>query len=82
MLLALLYADDGVLAAAAPACDQQPYGDRFWTELHGVPVRFGPYHQTAYLRIDDDRLVERLLTMRFTDGQEAARAVDGRLGLT
>jgi hypothetical protein len=80
MLLALLYQDDGELVAAAPACDQQPLGDRYWRE--GYPeVLTLRGSETAYVKIDDPELVDRLLRMDFHDGVEAARAVDIYLGL-
>ena len=81
MLLALLYEHDGVLSAAAPACDQQPVGDQYWREISPQSVRVQG-SETAYVDIDDDSLVDRLLRMDFQDGVEAAEAVDRYLGLT
>jgi hypothetical protein len=80
MLLALLYDHEDKLSAAAPACDQQPLGDRFWREV--CPVTVGLLgSDTAYVDIDDTSLVDRLLRMEFQDGVEAAKAVDNYLGL-
>lgn len=80
MLLALLYQDDGTLTAAAPACDQQPLGDRYWREVYPESVRLRG-SETAYVNIDDAWLVDRLLRRDFRDGAEAADAVDAYLGL-
>jgi hypothetical protein len=81
MMLALLYDRDGQLSAAAPACDQQSLGDRYWNEVYPEPVttRGG---ETAYINIDNPELVERLLKMDFRDETEAAEAVDAYLGLS
>jgi hypothetical protein len=79
MWLALLYTEEGFLAAAAPACDQQPYGSRYWSQVHPDPVRQVPNAETAYVDIEDEALVERLLSMDFADGHAAARAVDDQL---
>jgi hypothetical protein len=79
VLLALLYTDDGFLAAAAPACDQQPTGNRFWAHLEPDVLREGQSIETAYVDIDDEALVQRLLTMDFPNGHAAARAVDEHL---
>jgi hypothetical protein len=80
MLLALLYDDTGRLAAAAPACDQQPLGDRYWREVNseGVSLRGS---ETAYVDIDDRWLVDRLLRMDFAYDTSATEAVDEYLGL-
>ena len=79
MWLALLYTEEGFLSAAAPACDQQPYGNRYWSQVHPDPLRQGPNAETAYVNIDDEALVKRLLSMDFADGHAAARAVDEQL---
>ncbi len=81
MLLALLYQADGQLAAAAPACDQQPLGNRYWGEACPEAVNLRD-SETAYVEIADGLLVRRLLEMDFWDGFEAAAAVDAYLGLT
>src|SRR5262245_48342741 len=81
MLLAILYDDDGKVMASAPACDQQPLGNRYWEEIH--PEQLNVRHsETAHVNIDDRRLVERLLKMDFQDGTEAAEAIDAYLGLS
>ena len=87
MLLALLYTDDDYLAAAAPACDQQPLGHRYWS-IDGRAID-GARGETAYVQIDDPQLCRRLLAWTsedggdegFADGREAAYAVDVYLGL-
>jgi hypothetical protein len=80
MLLALLYQREGNLAAAAPACDQQPLGDRYWRTVYPEPLELRG-SETAYVAIDDAELVDRLLRMNFRDGIAAAEAVDAYLGL-
>ena len=37
MLMALLYCDDDRIAAAAPACDQIPFGDWYWEKTFRSP---------------------------------------------
>lgn len=81
MLLALLYDDTGKLVAAAPACDQQPLGNRYWRDVYPGTVHLVG-SETAYAEIDDRALVERLLRMQFTEGDtEATEIVDEYLGL-
>jgi hypothetical protein len=80
MLLALLYQADGQLAAAAPACDQQPLGNRYWLEVCPEPVNLRD-SETAYVDIADPDLVHDLLRRNFRDGAEAAAVVDRYLGL-
>jgi hypothetical protein len=81
MLMALLYRDDGRLLAAAPACDQQPFGDGYWEEVCSEYPSAGT-GETAYVEISDPDLVNRLLGMDFSDDLEAAEAVDAYLGLS
>jgi hypothetical protein len=80
MLLALLYRDDGKLTAAAPACDQEPLGNRYWSEVAPEKARLRG-SETAYVEIQDADLVDRLLRMDFRDEGEAAEAVDQYLDL-
>jgi hypothetical protein len=81
VLLALLYENDGELSAAAPACDQQSLGDRYWLEIYPEKVRVRD-RETAYVNIDNSWLVEKLLKMDFTDEIEAAAVVDTYLRLS
>jgi hypothetical protein len=81
MLLALLYSGDGELTAAAPACDQQPYGDRYWDEVH-PSATVTAEAETAYVDIQNEELARRLLQGEFEDEHAAAEAVDAYLGLT
>jgi hypothetical protein len=78
MILALLYQRDGQLSAAAPACDQQLLGNRYWKEIYPEEVNLRG-SETAYVDIEDPELVERLLAREFGDGNEAAAAVDAYL---
>ena len=66
MLMAILYRDEQVLAAAY-ACDQHSYGDEFWTEIHPVELPEGAFdfdiagiHETAYVSVANLQLRERL----------------------
>lgn len=81
MLLSLLYDNDQIIAAA-PACEQQPYGQLFWFDQFGSDVDLTAC-ETAVVQIDETELIERLLNIRieatFLDGHDAARAVDGYL---
>ena len=79
MLLAILFTQEEFIAAAALACDQQPYGNRYWNYLHPQTIAAGPDSETAYVEIDDAALVDRLLKMDFVDGIDAARALDAYL---
>lgn len=73
MLMALLYCDDDRISAAAPACDQMPYGDRYWDEIHGGEIARGPMFETAYVTVADADVRQRLLNIGFDD------ACDGRV---
>lgn len=78
MILSLLYAGDAIIAVA-PACDQQVYGWRFWTEIYDPPIDtnlvIGRDTHTVHVEIADDLLVKRLLCGDLT-GVEAADAVE------
>ena len=67
MLMALLYCDDDRIAAAAPACDQMPYGDRYWDEIHGGEILHGAMFETAYVTVADAEMRQRLLNVGFDD---------------
>ena len=73
MLMALLYCDDDRIAAAAPACDQVPYGDKYWTDIFPGEITRGSMFETAYITVANPEMRERLLSIGIeTD-------VDGRL---
>ncbi len=80
MLLAILYDASGRITAAAPACDQQPFGDRYWRDIYPERVSLRG-SETAYLNIEDPQLLDRLLRMDFSDNIEATEVVDEYLGL-
>ena len=61
MLMALLYGDDDQIAAAAPACDQIPHGDRYWQEIYQGELEQGTVYQTAYVTVANSSLREKLL---------------------
>ena len=61
MLLAILYSAEEQVIAAAPACDHQPYGDRYWTEYCPTVIDLQSEMRTAYVEIGDAELVARLL---------------------
>ncbi len=60
MLYAILFDSDDRMVAAAPACDQLPYGDRFWTEFYPTRLSFHTGRHTGYVEIDRDDLLQRL----------------------
>lgn len=73
MLLAVLYRDDLVIAAA-PACDQYPYGNHYWTEVHPLGLSefdfdsaAGKELQTSYISIAQPKLRSRLLAASIDD---------------
>ena len=66
MLMAILYRDEQVLAAAY-ACDQHSYGNRYWTEIHPIKLPEGAFefdiggiHETAYVSVSNLQLKDRL----------------------
>ena len=61
MLMALLYGEDDQIAAAAPACDQIPLGDRYWSDIHAGELKSGNVYQTAYVTVANASLREKLL---------------------
>ena len=72
MLMALLYCDEDRIAAAAPACDQIPFGDRYWTEIYMGKIESGPMFETAYVTVANSEMRKKL----FAIGVE--NDVDGR----
>lgn len=82
MLLALLYTDDGSLAAAAPACDALALGTRYWRDAHGQEIAPAETCEIACIEIDDELLLARLLEIEAGEADErhdAAQAVDAYL---
>lgn len=80
MLMALLYSDDDRIVAAAPACDQVPYGDAFWLEFHEAMLSHSDFFETAYVTIANPELRTELLMLgidQSLDGAELARKVEG-----
>ena len=63
MLMALLYCDDDRIAAAAPACDQVPLGDRYWTEVFEGEIESGSMFETAYVTVANAQMREKLLSI-------------------
>lgn len=73
MLIAILYRDEQILAAAY-ACDQHAYGNDYWTEIH--PVGLSPaafefdidgVHETSYVSVANLQLREQLLKASIDD---------------
>ena len=67
MLMAILYRDQQVLAAAY-ACDQHPYGNVYWTDIHCVELPTGAFefdvngiYETCYVSVANLQLRDRLL---------------------
>ncbi|MEM7456748.1 MAG: hypothetical protein AAF456_20560 [Planctomycetota bacterium] len=82
MLMALLYTDEDCIAAAAPACDQVPFGDRYWEEFHMSSVDSGDAFETAYVTIANPEMRERLLMLGIDetiDGRELAAELERRM---
>jgi hypothetical protein len=82
MLMALLYADEDRIAAAAPACDQIPLGDAYWREVYSGRLELGPLFETAYVTVNNADLRRRLLLLGINaeiDGRELARELEAKL---
>lgn len=79
MLMALLYTENGSVAAAAPACDQAPYGDMYWAEIFAGDLPKSPLFETAYITVNNAELRRQLLLLGFDDdvcGFELAEAIE------
>jgi hypothetical protein len=79
MLFALLYDAEDLIAAAAMACDQQPWGERFWQECHLAEFDPAERYQTAYMSIVDPFLQKQLMAVGIdqdVDRAELTRIVD------
>ena len=79
MLMALLYCEHDRIAAAALACDQTPYGPRYWEEIHPAEVESESIMEVAYVFVEDPSLREKLLTVGIdgkTDRGELAGAIE------
>ncbi len=82
MLMALLYCDENRIAAAAPACEQMPHGDDYWTEIFAGAITAGKIMETAYITVNHADLRRRLLLLGFDeqiDGFELARELTSSL---
>lgn len=78
MLMAILYRDEQILAAAR-GCDQHSYGNEYWTEIHPVELPQGAFefdingvHETAYVSVANLQLRERLLKASVDDSIDLA----------
>lgn len=78
MLMAILYREDQIVAAAY-ACDQHPYGNQYWTDIHTVQIPYGVFefndegvYQTCYVSIANLQLRERLLRASKDDSVDLA----------
>ena len=82
MLMALLYCEDNCLAAAAPACDQMPYGNEYWLEIFGGELKTGSLFETAYVTVNNTDLRRRLLLLGFDneiDGEQLASELESSM---
>ncbi len=86
MLMALLYCEPDRIAAAAPACDQMPYGDEYWTDIFAglLPDRSSieSMFETAYITVNNANIRRRLLLLGFDDdidGRELAKDLEATL---
>ena len=74
--MAILYCDDDRIAAAAPACDQLPLGNRYWEEVFAGRIVRGDMFETAYVSVVQKELRERLMQIgidQAVDGTELAQ---------
>ena len=78
MLMAILYRDEQVLAAAY-ACDQHSFGNAYWSDVHQVEIPQGAFdfdidgvHETAYVSVANLQLRERLLNASVDDSIDLA----------
>ena len=82
MLMALLYCDDDRIAAAAPACDQIPYGDKYWTEIYFGKIELGSMFETAYVTVANPEMREQLLMLGIendVDGRKLAEELSASM---
>ena len=66
MWMALLFSDER-LVAAAPACDQKPFGDAYWIEMHPIQISILENLETSYVNVDDSTLQRQLLKLGIDD---------------
>ncbi len=79
MLMALLYCEPDRIGAGALACEQLPFGDAYWNEMHAAAIEPGSIFETAHIEIKDAELCERLLAIGITsqcDGKILAERVE------
>ena len=72
MLMALLYGNDDQILAAAPACDQAPYGAEYWIDCHEANFNAADIFETAYVSIERKDLIESLLMLGIDQSIDAA----------
>lgn len=87
MLFALLFDQDHRLAAVALACDQQPYSDRYWTDIYAslncdLPDSISGWMETAYIDVEDPESQNKLMQFESDDTVHAVcqTIVDRRMG--
>jgi hypothetical protein len=81
MLLALLYSHSEQIIAAAPACDQVPFGDQFWCEVHAAEIATTDIFETAYVTVTNSELRDKLLKLGIdptVDGVEMTQLVEAK----
>lgn len=79
MLLAVLYCEPDQVAAAAFACDQQPIGDRYWSDFFPGELAQGSIRETAHVTVNDYQLCYQLLNVGIDDqidGRQLATALE------
>ena len=71
MYLSLLFDQQDQLIAAAPGCDQQPLGDKYWHAIYPqpLPTELG---ETAVIDIQSKELVDMLLGLAYEPATLAA----------
>ena len=82
MLIAILYRDEQILAAAY-ACYQHAYGNGYWTEIHPIAISPAAFefdidgvHETAYVSVANLQLRERLLNASIDDSIDLAELTE------
>ena len=67
MLMALLFCEPDRIGAAAFACDQSPYGESYWNEIHAGTIDTGSLFETAYVTVANPELRRKLMQIGLDD---------------
>lgn len=69
MLFAVLFDAEEKIIAVAPACEEQPYGRRYWSEIYPVKLSLHSGNHTGYIEVTSQNLIERIERIPFDDSQ-------------